>query len=36
MSDYCLMNNLSAILWREEATLWWDDGDVHFVLDQHA
>ena len=30
------MNNFSAISWREQVTFWWDDDDVHFVLDQHG
>jgi hypothetical protein len=25
-----------AILWREQATFWWDDDGVCFVLDQHS
>jgi hypothetical protein len=27
---------ISAISWREQVTIWWDDDDVHFVLDEHA
>jgi hypothetical protein len=31
------MRNISAILWWEKVTVWWDDDDeVLFVLDQHA
>jgi uncharacterized protein YcaQ len=29
--------NFSAISWREQVTIWWDDDDnVHFVLDEHT
>jgi hypothetical protein len=27
------VSNFSAISWREQATLRWDNDDVHFVLD---
>ena len=27
------MSNFSAISWREQATLRWDNDDVHLVLD---
>jgi hypothetical protein len=27
---------LSAITWREQVYFKWDDGEVPFVLDQHA
>ena len=39
MSDNYLTPNeqfLSYISWQEEVILWWDDDEVHFVLDQHA
>jgi hypothetical protein len=31
-------SNFSAISWREQVNLQWDDNDdeIHFVLDQHA
>jgi hypothetical protein len=36
----CLLFNdkwaISAISWRAKVTVWWDDGDVIFVLDQQA
>ena len=27
---------ISAILWREQVTFWWNDDDFLFVLHQHA
>ena len=30
------MCNFSAISWWEQVTIWWNDDDVCFVLDQHA
>jgi hypothetical protein len=39
MSDYCLTpicHFFSAILWRDQVTLWCLDDDVRFVLDQHV
>ena len=30
------MSNFSAISWREQAIFWWDDDDMHFVLDEHT
>ena len=31
------MSNFSAISWREQVTIWWDDDDnVRFVLDEHT
>ena len=39
MSDNYLTPNeqfLSYISWQEEVTLWWDDDEVHFVLNQNA
>ena len=38
-SDYCLtpiQQFFSAISWREQVDFQWDDGEVQFVLDQHA
>ena len=29
-------SNCSAISWREQVSLQWNDDDVRFVLDQHA
>jgi hypothetical protein len=29
-------SNFSAISWREQVNLQWDDDDARFVLDQHA
>ena len=37
VSDCCLSpNNFSAISWQEQVNFQWDDGEVCFVLDQHA
>jgi hypothetical protein len=30
------ISNFSAILWREQVNLQWDDNEVRFVLDQHT
>jgi len=37
MSDCCQFSNFSAISWREQVNFqYYDDGEVRFVLDQHA
>ena len=38
MSDCCLMpiQQFSAILWREQVNLQWDDDKFCFTLDQYA
>ena len=33
---YHQLSNLSAISWREQVNLQWDDDEVCFVLDQNA
>ena len=37
MSD-CLTQKekISALSWSEQATFWWDGGDIRFLLDQQA
>jgi hypothetical protein len=29
-------SNFSFVTWREQVTFQWDNGDIYFVLDQHA
>ena len=40
MSEWLLFNaklsNFSALSWQEQVHFQWDDGEVSFVLDQHA
>jgi hypothetical protein len=37
VSDCCLtLSNFSAISWREQVNLQWDDDEVCVVLDQNA
>jgi len=36
VSDCCLTPTFSAISWREQVNFQWDDGEIHFVLDQPA
>ena len=30
------VSNISVLSWWEQVTFWWDDEDIHFVLDQHT
>ena len=30
------MINISAILWQDQVTFWWDDDNICFVLDQNV
>jgi hypothetical protein len=30
------VGDFSAISWREQVNFQWDDGEIRFVLDQHA
>jgi hypothetical protein len=40
VNEWLLLNanasNISAISWRKQVDIQWDDDEVHFVLDQHA
>jgi len=33
---YRKLNDLSAILWRDQVNVQWNDDEVRFVLDQYA